>query len=86
MQDDEGRVIIDIDIRESKKDLSLVIENTLGNQNANKGNGMAINNIKERLFVLYDDQYTFKARNEDNSYRLLIRFPKKSNLSAGTKK
>ncbi|MDB4511838.1 histidine kinase [Arenicella sp.] len=75
-QDKDGNVTIDIDIRESKSDLSLVIENSLGNSSSRTGNGIAIDNIRERLFVLFDDQYTFKTRQADHTYRVLMRFQK----------
>ena len=75
-QNEDGYVSIDIDLRESKNDLSVVIENSLGSAFKSEGNGIAIDNIRERLFVLYDDQYVFKTRQTDGRYRVLIRFPK----------
>lgn len=75
-QNEDGSVAINIDIREAKDDLSIVIENSVGDTVKSAGNGIAIDNIRERLFVLFDDQYTFKARQTDDHYRVLIRFPK----------
>jgi len=75
-QNENGEVSITIDIREAKDDLSIVIENTIGKGIERDGNGIAIDNIRERLFVLFDDQYAFNARQTNEQYRVLIRFPK----------
>lgn len=74
---DDGNIEIKIDVRESKENISIVIENTKGSGSAlNQGNGIAIDNIRERLFGVYDDKHTFKIRESDTTYRVLIRFPK----------
>jgi len=56
----------------------LLIENTAGDAAAKPrdGNGIAIENIKERLFVLYDDDHSFKVRQNDESYQVIMRLPK----------
>ena len=78
----DGSIDVSIDIRETKKDLSIVIENIKGVvQNSRTANGVAMDNIRERLFVLYDDKQTFKIRDELNSYRVLMRFPKQMTRS-----
>lgn len=75
----DGGVEISIDIRETKKDLSLVVENKveLNTESSHKdGNGMAVENIRERLVVLYDDKQTFQVKATADLYRVLMRFPK----------
>jgi two-component system sensor histidine kinase AlgZ len=66
-----------VEIKETDKHLSILIENSVANQDEQvTGNGMAIENIQERLFVLYDDQFSFKVRNQDKLYRVIMRIPK----------
>jgi len=75
---DDGSVHLLVDIRESRKDLSIVVENQTAKNTVNKaGHGIGRENIRERLMVLYDDQQTFRVREEANRYRVLIRFPKR---------
>lgn len=74
---DNGRVMVTIDLRESNKYLSLMIENELGNTDKPSGHGIAIDNIRERLFTLYDDQYVFRVKQTHNKHRVLMRIPKK---------
>jgi len=73
-----GKIEISIDLRESSKHLSLMIENTKSAdvQNVSKGHGIALNNIRERLQVLYDDQQTLRVKETDTSYSVLVRIPK----------
>lgn len=40
-----------------------------------QGHGIAINNVRERLFVIYDDRYRIKASQSGNSYQVEISFP-----------
>ncbi len=42
------------------------------------GNGMALDNIKDRLFMLYDDRHTFSCRAVDGEYYVLMQIPKES--------
>ena len=76
---DDGQIVVKIDLRETKRDLSLVIENSRGSAAPfNDGHGIAVDNIRERLFVLYDDQQTFRVRETSDSYSVLMRFPKQT--------
>ena len=77
-KDELGSVSVSIDIRETASHLSVLIENSAGDPNTRQvdGNGIAIDNIKERLFVLYDDDHSFKVRQTDDSYQVIMRFPK----------
>lgn len=73
----DGKITIDIDLRESTKHLSLMIENQLGIPGEeNSGHGIALNNIRERLFALYDDQQTFRIKQTNNKHSVLMRIPK----------
>ena len=75
---EDGRVELNIDIRETRNDLSIVVENSKPRQPSREGgHGIAVENIRERLIVLYDDHQTFKVRNNDDSHRVLMRFPKR---------
>ena len=72
-----GKVEINIDTRESNKHLSIMIENTKGQTREEiSGNGIALDNIRERLQVLYDDQQTMRVKETQSSYSVLIRIPK----------
>lgn len=77
-KDASGAVAIKLDIRETTSHLSLLIENTAADTAAKprEGNGIAIDNIKERLFVLYDDDHSFKVRQNEDSYQVIMRLPK----------
>ena len=75
---ENGNVNIKVDIKESKQHISIMVENINGiPQKINSGNGIAIENIRERLFVLFDDQQTFRVRESSNTYRVYMRFAKK---------
>lgn len=76
---DDGQIKVNIDVRETKYELSIVVENSVGaKQQLNEGHGIAVENIRERLFVLYDDKQIFRVREADDSYSVLMRFPKQS--------
>lgn len=74
---DDGCVSVSIDIRETENHLSLKVSNTIGVKHDNKQhNGIALENIRERLFVLYDDQQTFRIRQQGGWYSVIMRIPK----------
>jgi len=76
-QNDSSYVIVEV--KETSKHLSILVENSVADQDEQvAGNGMAINNIQERLFVLYDDQFSFRVRSQNNTYRVIMRIPKQS--------
>lgn len=73
----DGSVEIKIEIRETKNDLLLKVQNTLEAGTAKQaGNGIAVDNIRERLQVIYDDQQTFSAKAAPELYSVILRFPK----------
>ncbi len=72
----DGSVTISIDIRETNTDLSLMIDNVIGSKSGSS-NGIALNNIRERLLVLYDDMHTFRIKNNNGIYSVIMRFPKR---------
>ena len=74
---DDGSVKITVDLKENSKSLSIKINNKTGDFNQESGgNGIAIENIRERLFTLYDDQYKFKVNQRANSYSVIMQIPK----------
>jgi len=73
----DGSINVQIGIRETSRDISMMIENERGEQpSTSVGNGMAVDNIRKRLFVLYDDKQTFRVKESDDSYTVIMRFPK----------
>lgn len=75
----DGSIDISVDARETDSRLSLLIENKVGTQATIKeGNGMAVQNIRERLFVLYDDQQNFSIKQSDDKYSVIMSFPKQA--------
>ncbi len=74
---DDGSVSISIDIRETSKHLSLMINNAIGAESSlHSRNGIALDNIRERLFVLYDDEQVFRVKKSNGDYSVIMRFPK----------
>jgi len=72
---DGGRV--ELDIRESNKHLSMKVSNTFTEIACESmGNGIALDNTRERLRVMYDDDFHFKSRVQDNVYMVVMRIPK----------
>lgn len=82
---EDGSINIKVDVRETNQDLSLMIENdTDVSTESVGGHGIAVNNIKQRLFVLYDDKQIFRAKQYDERYSVIMRFPKRiSSFSIG---
>jgi two-component system sensor histidine kinase AlgZ len=74
---DDGSINIRVDVRETDNHLSIKIENSVGKEpHQSSGHGIALDNIKERLFVLFDDQQTFRVKEDANIYSVIMRFPK----------
>lgn len=72
-----GKIDIWVDVRETKRHLSIKVQNIVGEASRNQsGHGIALNNIKERLFVMYDDQQTFKVKLDAQHYSVIMQFPK----------
>lgn len=74
---------IEIAVRVSKKQLISSIANKVlskeviptEHHNQLQGHGIAINNVRERLFVIYDDRYQIKARQSDHRYYVELSIP-----------
>lgn len=80
--DNDGAVSISLDIRETKHHISMKLSNPIPDRSQSEGgNGMAIDNIRERLFVLYDDQQSFKFRQNADEFQVILRIPKLSKLA-----
>ena len=77
---DDGSVNIIIDLKESKKYLSIKITNDIG-KSEQSGNGIAVENIRERLFTLYDDQYKFKVNQSSAKYSVIMQIPKITSIA-----
>ena len=76
-RDEEGRVRLVLDVKETSKHISIMVKNNRGVSSESGGNGMAIENIRERLSVLFDDQHSFKVREDTNEYQVFVRMPKR---------
>jgi len=75
-EDNVGEVRLDV--RETDRHLSLKVRNTIpANPSDRHGTGIAIDNIKERLQVMYDDDYAFNVRINDARYSVIMRIPKR---------
>ena len=77
----DGRVSVTLDVRETKNHVSIKLSNSISDKSqSSPGNGMAIENIQERLFVLYDDQQSFRVRQDELEYQVILRIPKLTKL------
>lgn len=72
----DGSIHVHIDVRETIKYISVMVENIKGQEPTMIGHGIAVDNIKERLFVAYDDQQAFKIKESETHYTVIMRFPK----------
>lgn len=76
---DAEKNIILVSIKESASALSFKVENEIAGQLGDMaGNGIALQNIKDRLSVLYDDKQSLKATIRDGRYQVLIKLPKQA--------
>jgi two-component system sensor histidine kinase AlgZ len=72
---------ISIKVSRSGKQIIATINNTsntknsIREENTLQGHGIAVKNVRERLFVIYDDRYRIKARESGNSYIVELQFP-----------
>ncbi len=68
---------IRLSISESRRAVSIKIVNAIFESNdISGGHGIAVQNIQDRLFALYDDRFTFSQRSVDKEHYVLIQFPK----------
>lgn len=69
--------VVLVSIKESNSMLSFKVENYVSDEVLNNhGNGIALQNIKDRLSVLYDDKQSLKTFIRDKRYLVLIQLPK----------
>ena len=74
---------IEIIINNQKKQLICSITNTVQSKEPVpeehhrelQGHGIAVNNLRERLFVIYDDRYNIKAKQSDHRYYVELSLP-----------
>lgn len=72
------RKAIRISIKETSNSISIKLDNPINlKEEVQHGHGIALDNIKERLFVLYDDQQSFKVRSDKQRYQVIIKLPKR---------
>jgi two-component system sensor histidine kinase AlgZ len=74
------KVSVEVSIKETQDNISIKVINPIVEDLGvdRSGNGIAVDNIKERLFVLYDDTHSFKVRSDLNQYQVLIKLPKQA--------
>ena len=74
----DGNINVKLDIRETNNMISMMVSNGINkHRDTRHGNGIAINNIKERLFVMYDDHFKFKIKDQIERYSVFIQIPKR---------
>jgi len=66
---------INIRLNRSAERIVIVIENSFFPEHASKGNQMALNNIQERLKLLYDVESDFSAGVVDEQFQVKLSFP-----------
>ncbi|MEO0367727.1 MAG: histidine kinase [Pseudomonadota bacterium] len=66
-----------LSIKETTRVLSIRLSNQIAIENVEQGgHGMAIDNIKERLLVLYQDRQSVKVSQRDNEFVVQLKIPK----------
>ena len=72
---ENGHVQLEVEIKETNSVLSFHIVNACGSSDS-KGMGVALNNIQERLFILFDDKFKFRKTIQNGYYSVFLSFPK----------
>jgi two-component system sensor histidine kinase AlgZ len=67
--------VINININRNAERIDIVIENAYFPSHASKGNQMALNNIRERLKLLYDLEAEFVAEVVGELFQVRLSFP-----------
>lgn len=67
--------VISIKLNRTDERIFIVIENAYFPSHESKGNQMALNNIRERLKLLYDVEADFEADVVDDQFRVKLSFP-----------
>ncbi|MBT8114894.1 MAG: sensor histidine kinase [Arenicella sp.] len=79
--DAQGSVSIELDIRETSNQIAIMVRNSkAGMMEEGGGNGMAIDNIRERLKVLYDDRQSLNFREDKDMFQVILRIPKQTHI------
>ena len=80
----DGSVSIELDIRETPTQIAIMVRNSKSGAMAEGGgNGMAIENIRERLNVLYDDRQSLRFREDKEMFQVILRIPKQAHSTIG---
>ncbi len=73
----ETGVPIRLNISESANKISIKVVNGISDtRDDSGGSGIAVDNIRDRLFALYEDRYTFNQRELENEHFVLVQIPK----------
>lgn len=77
---------ISIDFSSNEKELIIKIENSLSKENEmpqkNDNSGIGIQNIKNRLNIIYPDNHSLKMIKGENSYLVVMKLPYQNQLSS----
>lgn len=75
--------VIELSVQETEKIVSLKLRNNYKDaiDVKQKGHGIALNNIRERLLVLYQDNQSFKTRSDGQWFEVLIKIPKQISVN-----
>lgn len=77
----EANAFIRIELQQNEDELSFCIENscpkTTGTQQNTERTGIGISNVKQRLKLLFNHQYTFETAHNNNTYKISLRLNKK---------
>ncbi len=68
---------IDLSIKETSNEISIKLSNAFNTgSDLTEGHGVAINNTRERLSVLFAENHAFKVQQKDGIFHVLINLPK----------
>ncbi len=74
-----SEAFIDLSIKETTNDISIKLSNAFSlKEGVHKGHGVAIENTKERLSVLFGDQQSFRVKSQEGVFHVMLKIPKSS--------
>ena len=75
VEPNEGPGVIDVRITGMAREIVLVVENSYREHQVVPGNQLALQNIRDRLALIYDLEASVKAGGDGHLYRVSIRLP-----------
>lgn len=74
----DGSLDLQLEVKETKSHLSILLVNSSGEGKTSQRDsaGMAVDNIKQRLFTLYDDQASLRTIEQDDQFKVFVKLPK----------